>query len=523
MKTLNEAFVISKRTDQKGNYIAYIDPNKPENKETFKYKDIFKNHGARWNNDYKFWFWYIGKTKDQWQNVYSHFIEPALKEVHGLESAPEEESAAALTASLDALLSEITATPATTNPESDTELTTDEKKALIDKLGKFKETLVNIDSDEEFKKTMQTILSFKNAQGHSYSFMNTILIMIQNPKATLVKSEINWSRFNRTIIDKKNRMIIRSPSKRAMRPYSKVEKEEITAKFLKSVGKNSYNELGPGERERLGIQLRGAFSGHDFDYTFVYDVSNTQQMEGKENFLGDYEKRKEIKWFEENMISEEIRPIYKSLLDFAQENGIRIELVDELNGARGMSSSGMIQLLKNEGNDVGLTKTLAHEIAHELLHQNYVKSKNSKYAQYFVGKSEGRDAVEQQAELTAWMVLGAFNFDLKTTSLNYAAIWGADKDAMIRVFDTVSSVVSMLVEYISRKIKNNSNAATTQNNTTTAAPQAAPQNEALDNTARTTTPMDVARFLGVEREYQDVLNKNKGELIENFYSLLKKL
>ena len=89
MKALNEAFVISKRTDQKGNYIAYIDPNKPENKETFKYKDIFKNHGARWNNDYKFWFWYIGKTKDQWQNVYSHFIEPALKEVHGLESAPE--------------------------------------------------------------------------------------------------------------------------------------------------------------------------------------------------------------------------------------------------------------------------------------------------------------------------------------------------------------------------------------------------------------------------------------------------
>jgi hypothetical protein len=248
-------------------------------------------------------------------------------------------------------------------------------------------------------------------------------------------------------------------------------------------------------------------------------------MEGKENYLGDYEKRDQIKWFEENMISEEVRPIYKSLLDFAQENGIKIELVDELNGARGMSSSGMIQLLKNEGNDVGLTKTLAHEIAHELLHQNYVKSKNSKYAQYFIGKSEGRDAIEQQAELTAWMVLGAFNFDMKTTSLNYAALWGADKDAMIRVFDTVSSVVSMLVDYISRKNKTNANTATTQNNTNTVAPapQAAPQNEALNNTARTTTPMDVARFLGVEKEYQDVLNKNKGELVENFYSLLKKL
>ena len=129
MKTLNEAFVISKRTDQKGNYIAYVDPNKPENKETFKYKDIFKNHGAKWNNDYKFWFWYIGKTKDQWQNVYSHFIEPALKEVHALEGAPEEESAAALISSLDALLSEISAIPTTTNPENDAELSPDEKKS----------------------------------------------------------------------------------------------------------------------------------------------------------------------------------------------------------------------------------------------------------------------------------------------------------------------------------------------------------------------------------------------------------
>jgi hypothetical protein len=343
--------------------------------------------------------------------------------------------------------------------------------------------------------------------------------MIQNPNASLVKSEINWNRFNRTVIDKKNRMIIRSPSKRAMRPYSKIEKEKITAEFLKSVGKNAYNELGPGERERLGVQLRGAFSGHDFDYTFVYDVSNTQQMEGKENFLGDYEKRKEIKWFEENMISEEIRPIYKSLLDFAQENGLKIELVDDLDGARGVSHNGMIQILKNEGNDVGLTKTLAHEIGHELLHQSYMKNKNSKYSQYFVGKSEGRDAVEQQAELTAWMVLGSFNFDLKTTSLNYAAIWGADKDAMIRVFDTVSGVVSMLVDYISRKIKNNANNVAPQNNTNAATPQ----NEVLDNTSKTVTPMDVARFIGVEKEYQDVLNKNKSELVENFYTLLKKL
>jgi hypothetical protein len=496
---LNEAFVVSKQINQNGKNIAFIDPSKPENSETFKYKDIFKNHGARWHDAKKFggkqsfWFWYIGETEDQWRKVYKGFIEPALKEVHKLEGAPEEESATALAGSLEALIGQVQATPTTNDPTNDTELTAEEKKAIIAKLGQFKETLVNLDNDEEFKKTMQIILSFKNAQGHSYSFMNTILIMIQNPNARLVKSEINWNKFNRTIIDKRNRMVVRSPSKSALRPYSKIEREKITSDFLKSIGKTNYSELGPGERERLSIMLRGAFNGQSFDYTFVYDVSNTKQIEGRENYLGDYEKRKEIKWFEENMISEEVRPIYQALLDFGKENDIRIELVDDLDGANGVSSGGLVRILKNNGNDVGLTKTLAHEISHELLHQNYLKNRNSKYAQYFVGRPEGRDAVEQQAELSAWMVLGAFDFDLKTTSLNYAAIWGADKDAMIRVFDTVSSVVSMLVEYISRKTKKPVNAA---------------QNE-VEGGGRIVSPMDVARFVGAEKDYQDVLNKNQ--------------
>jgi len=503
---LNEAFVVSKGTDHKGNLIAYVDPTKPENKETFKYKDIFKNRGARWGG--KFWFWYIGKTEDQWRKVYSSFIEPALKDVHKLEGAPEEESKSSLVASLDAIVGEIQAATTTNDPTSEKELTPEEKKALLEKLSKFKETIVNIDNDEEFKKTMQIVMTFKNAQGHSYSFWNSILVLIQNPKATLVKSEFNWNRFHRTIIDKSQRMAVRSPSKAALRPYSKQEKEKITAKFLASVGKKTFAELGPGERERLGIMLRGAFGGHSFEVTYVYDVANTKQMEGKEDYVTDLiDKRKEVKWFEENMISEEVRPIYQALLDFAAENEIKIEIIDDLNGSRGVSKSGLIGILRNEGNDVGLTKTLAHELSHELLHQTYLKGKNSKFSQYFVGAPEGREAVEQQAEIAAWMIMGMFDFNLKTTSINYAVLWGADKEAMVKVFDTVSGVVSMLVDYISRKTKK---------------PVDVPQNEVAGD-SRVVTPMDVARFIGVEKEYQDVLNQSKGAMVENFYNIYKKI
>jgi hypothetical protein len=118
--------------------------------------------------------------------------------------------------------------------------------------------------------------------------------------------------------------------------------------------------------------------------------------------------------------------------------------------------------------------------------------------------------VEQQAELSAWMVLASYGFDLKTTSLNYAAIWGADKEAMIRVFDTVTGVVNLLLDFINSHL----------NNTTASVSEA---QGTMPQKARHVTPMDVAKFLGVTGEYQQVLNKAKSNLTENFYNLLNKL
>lgn len=513
---LNEAFIVSKRYDKKGNPIAYVDPNKPENKDTFKYKDVFKNHGAKWDNENRYWFWYIGKTKDQWQNVYTKFIEPALKAVHSQEGATEEQSKESLIASLDAVIGEVQAAPTTGGEDG---LTPDDKKNVVDRLAKFKETLVNLDNDEEFKKTMQILTAFKNAQGHSYSFTNTILIWIQNPNAKLVKSEINWHKFNRTIVDKSKKMWVRSPSRSALQKYSKEQEQQIINKFLQSVNKKTYGELTAGEKERLGVILRGRMVKPQFEFTPVYDVTNTAQIEGKENLLGDYEKHNEIKWFEENMLSDEVRPVYNALMEFAKENGIEVNIVDDLGGARGSSASGKIELLKSEGNDVGITKTLAHEITHELLHQTYLKQKGSKYAQYFIGTSQGRDLVEQQAELSAWMVLASYGFNLKTTSLNYAAIWGADKEAMIRVFDTVTGVVNMLLDYINEHMSNNPIKSTEPTE------EPAEMSEAVAPSikqARHVTPMDVAKILGVTSEYEQILNQSKEKMMENFNRLIKK-
>ena len=249
MGLITETFKLSRSKTAKDQPIAFIDPNAPENSKTFQYKDILKQYGAYWSQSPKykynfpthskgFWFWFLGATEDKWRTVFDKRIKPALEKIHSMEDMPEVESKESLIASLDAIIEKI----ATAQPSYDTEtvLTKEDKAKITDKLEQFKITITNIKDDAEFKETMKKILAFKNAQGHEFSFMNTILILIQNPNAKLVKSKSNWFNiYNRTINDGASPMWIRKPSRAGKRQYSKNEKDRITQTFLKKSGVSS--------------------------------------------------------------------------------------------------------------------------------------------------------------------------------------------------------------------------------------------------------------------------------------------
>ena len=91
--------------------------------------------------------------------------------------------------------------------------------------------------------------------------------------------------------------------------------------------------------------------------------------------------------------------------------------------------------------------------------------------------------------------MASYGFDLKTTSLNYVAIWGADKEAMIKVFDTVTGVVNLLLDEINQRVND---------------PQGVP-NEGMvqeagnaNSQAKHITPDDIARTLGVQSDFNQV-------------------
>ena len=102
--------------------------------------------------------------------------------------------------------------------------------------------------------------------------------------------------------------------------------------------------------------------------------------------------------------------------------------------------------------------------------------------------------------------MSSFGFDVKTTSLNYITIWGGNPDNMVKVFDTVSKTANLLIGVIMKS--------------------GGELNEVdIPLNVKHYTPEDVAEILGVEQEYQKVLNNiemneiMKESLLENFYRL----
>lgn len=136
--------------------------------------------------------------------------------------------------------------------------------------------------------------------------------------------------------------------------------------------------------------------------------------------------------------------------------------------------------------------TLTHEYAHELLHQSYVSKRDSDYAQYFIGKAQGRAVVEQQAELCAWIVLRNFGYDMPT-NINYVGLWGMDEKAAPFVFDTVANVATTIIKDISNKITN----------TVT---------ESIGDNNGVITGLDVAKLVGYEDLYLNAKKANEMDI-----------
>lgn len=459
---INESFNIKNGTltakDGHEYNIAYIDPTTSEN--TFQYKDELKKYGAKFFSDLKVWGWYLGQNP---QVVYNKYIKPCIEYLVTVEDEGKGNRKNNVTSIIDELISELNSGEVQRLEANGVNV-----KNLKDELQQFKSDLLNCYSSEEFKKRIEPIIKFQQAQGHSFSFKNALLILFQDPKATLVKSKTLWLKMNREVVDASHPIALFRPD--TDRKSTKDEREAITAAYLYDVGAESVNDLTPGQKEELSIRLRGNSNPVNFKMYLGYDIRFTKQIEGKEELIGDTQGEKPD-WYDKSTDKSE----YLSLLidcatQMILDSGLTVKYVpaSELGGALGSASAdGIIRLVENPEPVVNYANTIIHEFSHELLHLKYLKKTsevtgNQEWAQFYVGTEKGRGFVEQQAELCAWMVLKHFNFDVTKTSLVYTAGWGMTTEkSAAKVFDTIADCASFIMRkigaYMSRDSITNTN------------------------------------------------------------------
>lgn len=418
--------------------VAYIDANRSQS--TYDLRKKIQEFGAKWYGPTKWWYWVLGNDPE---GVIRNQVQPCMEFLSTKEDmggGPKRD----IVASIDKLIAKVKGAKMPNTGGANT------KDDIISKLEGFKADLVRITSDDEFKAKMGPLIKFRNANNYQYSLINTILILIQDPKAKLVKAGGAWrDYYGRKIKPGSKAIMMWIPKGEKSRDEE--EKIRITNEFLAKKKVKSVKELSAPDKERLDKYLNKTVPQY-FDLApYWYDYRFTEQMEGTEDVLGN--PGDDIQWFDDS--GEETPELVRhidALIEVIQERGIQFNFVDNLGGARGVSKSGSIDVLRNQPKNAGMFNTITHEFAHEILHQKYLKSKDEEMKDYFVGTEEGRGKVEQQAELCAWIVLRSFGYDMQT-NINYVGIWGLNQDNAVRVFDSVSNVATFISKQIIQKEK----------------------------------------------------------------------
>jgi hypothetical protein len=227
----------------------------------------------------------------------------------------------------------------------------------LDRLERGIQTLVNRDNWLNYLKTQAVF--------HAYSFNNTCLILNQCPQASHIAGFQSWKKLDRAVKKGEKAIRILAPlvRKDPDRP------DEIASIAFKSVS--------------------------------VFDISQT---EGKP-----------LPKIADRLEGED-RGLLDALKGFAHSKGFKIEAKDlgETNGS--CSYRDPIEIAINpHRSPLHQAKTLAHELAHALLHCG------NRYKGH-----DPRSAVELEAESVAFITLHHFGIDSGEYSFGYIAGWNTD-------------------------------------------------------------------------------------------------
>lgn len=248
-----------------------------------------------------------------------------------------------------------------------------------------------LDSDR-FKTLLDTMSKF-----HDYSMNNTLLILGQNPRATHLAGYNKWQQdFNRQVKRGEKGLMIWMPVE------IKVKEKQYV---LDENGNRILGDDGKFKKEEVVAKK------HTFKIGYTFDVSQTEQIEGKEVI-----ELSPVKELEGDV--KDYQALTKALMEISPVP-IMIEAFEA-------SAKGCYNPLTNEikiqpdMSEVQTIKTMIHEIAHSIVHseENLNQLKQKENVEFSKNEKEVR------AESIAYIVSSHLGIDTSDYSFPYVATWG---------------------------------------------------------------------------------------------------
>lgn len=225
--------------------------------------------------------------------------------------------------------------------------TSEERKKEVNEFGKMLETGIKeyIESDR-YKELLDNMAKF-----HEYSVNNSIGIMIQKPDATLVAPYTKWQRLNRQVKKGEKGIVILCP-----------------VKYKKMSERTKLDEQGNPILDKDGYEIKEKIYQNlvTFKIGFVFDKSQTVQIEGKKEFVLE----------PVNELKESVGQSYDELLHAIQEiSPVPVTFENTQSGAKGYYDDKHVKIVVNEGmSELQTIKTLIHETAHARIHGTHWES-----------------------------------------------------------------------------------------------------------------------------------------------------
>jgi hypothetical protein len=251
---------------------------------------------------------------------------------------------------------------------------------------------LNANPSEALTSYLKTVAKF-----HKYSFNNILLIAMACPQATHVAGFHTWRTLGRHVKRGAKGIRIFAPvsRRRAQQADTQIKEETLT------------------DSSTCVFAFRAVY---------VFDESMT---EGKP-------------LAELNSVRGDPSDYRERLEHFIQQRGITLKYSADIAPARGMSQGGKITILPGQS-PAETVETLAHEIAHELMHRGDRRTSTTKRQR------------ETEAEAVAFVVANAIGLQATSASADYITLWNGDAALLAQSLEIIQRTAVQIITATSER------------------------------------------------------------------------